>query len=110
MERRHRAPAALMCGFDRGQPEPARQHPVKRRRRAAALDVAKHCGPGLITESLLDLPLEALADPAEPRMPELVDLARHDLHRARLRRRALGDHDDREIAPALVAVTDQPAD
>ena len=33
----------------------------------------------------------------------------HELHRALLRHRALGDHDDREVAPARVAPLDQPA-
>ena len=56
------------------RPEPGGQHPVKRRRRAAALHVAEDRGAGLESGPLLDLLLEPMADPAEPRVPELVAL------------------------------------
>ena len=52
--------------------------------------------------------LEALADPAEARVAELVLLALDGLHRALLRHGSLGDDDDR-VAAALVAAADQPA-
>ena len=48
--------------------------------------------------------------PAEADVAELVLLAAGDLHRPLRGQRALGDHDDREGAPARVAAADQPAD
>ena len=48
--------------------------------------------------------LQPVADAAEADVAELVDLARLQLHRARDRRRALGDDDDREVRAARVAV------
>ena len=58
----------------------------------------------------LDLALEPLADAAEALVAELVLGAVDHLERALLGRRALGDDDDREVAPARVAAPDQPAD
>jgi len=51
-----------------------------------------------------------MTDPAEPRMSELVNAARQELHRARLRRRPLGGDDDREVARMGMPALDQPAD
>ena len=66
------APARLVRGVHRGEPEAGGQHAVERGRRAAALDVAEHGGARLEAGALLDLALEPLPDPAEPRVAELV--------------------------------------
>ena len=65
-----------MRRVDRREPESGGEHPVKRGRGAAALDVAEHGGARLEARPCLDLLLEPLADPPEPRMAELVQLAR----------------------------------
>src|SRR5207237_8209483 len=78
---------------------------------AAALHWAEPRGARLVAGALLDLALEPLPDPAEPRVAELVDARAGDgLHRALDRRRALGHDHDREVAAAVVAALDQPAD
>ena len=51
-----------------------------------------------------------MADAAQPRMAELVELTGDDRHRPLLGHRALGDDDDRERTPALMATSDQTAD
>ena len=53
---------------------------------------------------------QARADAAEPHVAELVDLARLQLHRAFLGRRAFGRDDDREVGAALVPVREPVAD
>ena len=59
------------------------EHPVARRRRAAALDVAEHRDPGLEARPLLDLPREQVADAAQSNVAELV-VAAPPARRARL--------------------------
>src|SRR5205807_4898086 len=86
-------------------------HAVKRRRRAAALDVAEDRRPGLISGPLLDLLLERVPNSPEAGMAELIDRggARHR-HGPLLRRRSLCRDDDREIPAALMAAVEQTAD
>ncbi len=72
--------------------------------------MAEHRGAGLESGALLDLALEALADATQAGVPELVGAAVVGLELAAGGRRALGDDDDREVAPALVAAAQQPRD
>ena len=72
-QRRHRCPSCPSCAASiAARPEARGEHAVERRRRAAALDVAEHRRARLEAGALLDLALEPLADPAEPRVAELV--------------------------------------
>src|SRR5690349_13264661 len=98
-----------MYGVDRGQSQARCEHAVEGGRRSAALNVPEHRRSGLIARPLLDLALQQVADPAEPSMTELVELARSDFQGTFSWGRTLGRHDDREITPALVTMTDQAA-
>ena len=63
---------AVGDGVDRVQAETRGQPAVERGRRAAALDVAEHGGPRLVTGARLELTLQQLADAAEPLVAEGV--------------------------------------
>src|SRR4051794_120343 len=109
-QRRHRPPPAFVSSVDRGHTHARRQHAVERRGRAPALDVPEHRGPRLESRALLDLVLQPLPDPTEPRVTELVLLARRQLHRVLLGKRPLRGYHDRERASAGVAAAEEPAD
>ena len=99
-----------MDEVDGGDAEAGRQHPVERRRRAAALHVAEHHDPRLEPGAVADLAGDHVGDAAEAHVAELVvDLLR-DLERAGHRLGALGDDDDRGEAAALVAAAEALAD
>jgi hypothetical protein len=72
--------------------------------------VAEHDGARLGAGALLDLPGEAVADAAEPDVPEVVELGGDQRHVAAVPRDgALGDHDDRRVL-RLEALLDVLAD
>src|SRR5215218_5822103 len=71
-KRRHGSPPALVRRVDGRHADPGREDAVKRRGRAAALDVAEHRGSRLESGALLDLALEALTHAPEPGVTELV--------------------------------------
>src|SRR5271165_2802355 len=62
-QRDHHAERFVVDRLDRVHPEPGSQHPVERRRRAAALDVAEYRAAGLLAGPLLDLLSQHLSDP-----------------------------------------------
>ena len=70
------------------------QHTVEGRRRAAALHVPEHGDPHFLVDPLLDLEPELLRDAGEPLVPELVDAALAQLHRALGGLGAFGHHAD----------------
>ncbi len=104
------AEVAFVHGVDRLDAEAGRDHPVVRGRRAAAQHVTERGHARFEPGALLDLVGEALTDAAEPHVAEVVDLARLQLHRALLRRRAFGRDDDREVRAALMAMREPVAD
>src|SRR5438105_1455324 len=101
MQRGHRAEPGLVSGVDRRQTEPGCEHPVVRRRRATALDVAEHGRARLLAGACRYLLLEPLPDALESHMAERVPLPLLDRHAALDRRRALGDNDDRRVMGAV---------
>src|SRR5918997_1306883 len=109
-QRDHLPEVALVGRVDRLDPEAGAEHAVVGDRRAAALDVAEDRHPRLEAGPLLDLALELDRDPAEADVAERVGRLELRLQAAVLRRRALGDHDDREVAPARVAAAQPLAD
>src|SRR4029077_16955432 len=103
------AEAALGDEVGRLQAEAGREDAVARRGAAAALDVPQHRDARLEARSALDLPAEALADPAlrEQPVPELVDLA---LVLGARELAAFADDDDREVLAPGVPSADLAAD
>src|SRR6478752_1835846 len=110
LEGDHLAPGPVEGGLDSGDPETRAEHAVEGDGRAAALDVAEGGHAALDAGAALDLAGEDRADATEDLVAVLVDLGRRDLHRPLLRRRALGDDDDRGEAALLVPVHDPLAD
>src|SRR5215208_1111247 len=110
-QRDHLPEVALVRGVDRRHPEARPEYAVVGQRRAAALHVAEDRHARLEAGALLDLALELHRDAAEPHVAERVrPAAELRLDLAVLRRRALGDDDDRERMAALVAMADPLAD
>src|SRR3954449_2555360 len=106
-QRDHLPEVALVRGVDRRHPEARPEHAVVGQRGAAALHVAEYRHARLEAGALLDLALELHRDPSEPHVAERVrPAAELRLDLAVLRRRALGDDDDRERVAALVAMAD----
>ena len=82
-----------------------------RRRRPAPLDVAEHRHPRLHAEPVLDLAAQERTDAAERHVPELIQPDRlRDRLLLPLRPGSLGDHDDAELLPPLVARPEVPDD
>src|SRR5215203_4882905 len=103
----HLPEVPLVGGVDRGDAEARAEHTVVGERRAAALDVTEDRHARLEAGALLDLALEVDGDSAEPNVAEGVrPAAELGLHVTVLRRGALGDHDDRERVPVVVAIAD----
>src|SRR3989338_3930480 len=116
----HRAELAGQHELDRLDAEPRPQNPAEGRRAAAPLNVPKHRDAGLKPGLLLDQVADPLPHPAQPDVPELVELASHGPCRAgglnsltwlsaTLRGgelRSFRDDHDGEILPALVALLD----
>src|SRR3954465_9510174 len=102
-QRGHLAEVARVGGLGRGHAEARAEHAVVGQRRAAALDVPEDRHARLVAGALLDLALQPDRDPAQAHVPERVGLLELRQEAAVLRRRALGDDDDREVAPARVA-------
>src|SRR6185437_13319625 len=105
----HLAPPLRVRRIDRVQAEAGRQHAVERGRRAAALDVAEHGRPRLLSGAPLDLALEPVGDAAEADVAEGVETLFLRLGHAADWLGALGDDDDRRET-GLEAPPDQRAD
>src|SRR5207244_13487250 len=75
-QRDHLPEVARVRGVDRLDPEPRRDHAVIRVRGAAAENVAERRHARLVTGAVFDLVGEALTDPPETNVTEVVDLAR----------------------------------
>jgi hypothetical protein len=79
------------------QAEAGGQHPVVRRRRAAALHVPEHRRPRLLAGARLDLALEQLTDPPSRTCPKASSSASRVAMVPLLGHAPLGDDEDRRV-------------
>ena len=99
----HPAKHAALEQFDRRAAEAGRQHPIERRRRAAALQMAEHDVARFLSGFFLQLGRDHGADATKPLEMAAASLLEQG-HRAAQWLGAFGDDDDAELRAEALAL------